>query len=71
MYVRGDGANLRWDIGTPMCCAGDDRWVFAHPANDPPKAFKFLRNDSDWALGENHSVTGREISVYTPQFPTA
>jgi len=69
VYVRGEGASLSWDLGIPMYCLGEDRWVFAFPTNDPPKAFKFLLNDAHWAIGENQSTDGNEFSVYYPQFP--
>jgi len=28
-----------------------------------------LRNDQDWALGENHVVSREEILGFAPQFP--
>lgn len=69
VYVRGEGAGLHWDSGTPLCCTGDNLWVFTHPAIDPPSAFKFLRNDTTWALGENHVASGQEISLHVTEFP--
>jgi len=57
IFVRGDGGGLSWDVGVPMVCLAEDRWVWSYPENQAPQEFKFLRNDRDWALGENHVVT--------------
>lgn len=69
IYVRGEGGNLSWDVGIPMTCEGPDRWVFSYFENDPPKTFKFLLNDTHWALGENQSTCGDEVFEFQPHFP--
>ncbi len=68
VYIRGEGGNLSWDMGAPLYCVGDDRWVYAYPADSPPKAFKFTLNDTHWALGENLHPDGNEILIHIPQF---
>jgi len=69
VYMRGEGGGLSWGAGVPMFCAGDDRWVWCCHADQAPKQFKFLRNDQDWALGENEVMSGAEIIVCSPKFP--
>jgi len=69
VYLRGEGGCLTWDQGVPMICSGDDRWVWACHADEAPRQFKFLRNDLDWALGENEIMTGTDIMVCSPTFP--
>ena len=69
IYMRGDGGGLSWDVGAPMVCLADDQWVWSYPENQAPREFKFLRNDQDWALGENHVVSREEILGFAPQFP--
>jgi hypothetical protein len=68
IYVRGDGGGLSWDEGEPMLCVADDQWVWSYPEADAPREFKFLRNDRDWAFGDNHKVAVEKMSVFTPQF---
>jgi hypothetical protein len=69
LYLRGEGGCLSWDVGVSLCCVGEDRWVFAYPANNPPKSFKFLLNDIVWELGDNHLCDKEEISLHIPHFP--
>jgi hypothetical protein len=69
VYIRGEGGHLSWDVGVPMISSGDDRWVWSFHADEAPRQFKFLRNDRDWALGENQVVSGSDITVCAPVFP--
>jgi hypothetical protein len=69
VYLRGEGGGLKWDIGVPMLCIGEDRWVWSCHADEAPKQFKFLRDDRDWAVGENELMPEAEIAVYNPVFP--
>jgi hypothetical protein len=68
IYVRGGGGGLAWDIGEPMICLTGDQWVWSYPADAGPREIKFLRNDTDWALGENNQVLRQKLLVLTPQF---
>jgi hypothetical protein len=68
IYVRGDDGGLTWDIGVPMVCLTDDEWIWFYPEDAAPREIKFLRNDTDWALGENYLVSYQETLVFTPQF---
>jgi hypothetical protein len=69
VYLRGEGGPLNWDVGEPMVCTGDDRWVWSCHAEELPRQFKFLRNDQVWALGDNQAVSGADITVCSPRFP--
>jgi hypothetical protein len=69
IYVRGDGGGLSWDVGVPMVCVADDKWVWSYSENQAPREFKFLRNDRDWALGENHVILHEEVLGFAPKFP--
>ncbi len=63
VYLRGEGGGLSWDAGVPMFCAGDDRWVWCCRTDQAPKQFKFLRNDENWALGDNEIMSGADITL--------
>lgn len=69
LYLRGEGGGLSWDVGVPMICSSDDRWVWSCHADHAPKEFKFLINDQIWSLGENHVMAGADITVCNPVFP--
>jgi hypothetical protein len=69
VFLRGEGGSLCWSIGQPMECIGEDKWIWSFPGNDPPRLFKFIRNDKDWALEDNHSPIDAEISAFVPHFP--
>ncbi len=69
LYLRGTGGDLSWDVGVPMVCSGDDRWVWSCHADHAPKEFKFLINDQIWCLGENCVMAGADITVCNPVFP--
>lgn len=69
LYIRGEGGCLSWDIGLPMICSGDDRWVWSCRAEQTPRQFKFLINDEIWATGDNLEMSGADITVCSPRFP--
>jgi hypothetical protein len=69
VYLRGDGGALSWTVGVPLICLMDDQWVWSYLEDSAPREFKFLRNDTDWALGDNHVVIIERLVVLTPQFP--
>jgi hypothetical protein len=68
VYIRGEGGCLNWDLGLPMMCTGEDRWVWCCHDEEVPRQFKFLRNDQDWALGDNQVMSGADITVCNPLF---
>jgi len=69
VYLRGEGGCLNWDLGVPMICSDNDRWIWCCQAGEAPTQFKFLRNDRDWALGDNQVMSGADIMVCYPKFP--
>ena len=69
VYLRGDGGALSWDVGVPLICLMDDQWVWSYLEDCAPRVIKFLRNDIDWAVGENHLVIVEKMVILTPQFP--
>jgi endonuclease/exonuclease/phosphatase family metal-dependent hydrolase len=73
LSVRGDHAPLSWERGWP---------AFARPSASAPGvavvtselpgaafAYKFLRQDTDWATGGNVSGAGETDNASTPSFP--
>ena len=67
LFVRGEGAGLSWEHGTPLKCVDPQTWQLALEAKAPLK-FKLLLNDSVWMAGEDLVVTpGKRVEV-TPAF---
>lgn len=63
LFVRGQGAGLSWERGTPLTCVGPDTWRLAVEASDRLK-FKLLLNDRVWATGEDVVVPpGKQVAV--------
>ena len=68
LYIRGEGAGLSWDKGTPLDCISDDKWSITLGESARPVVFKFLVNDTSWSSGEDFTIApGTSISV-TPVF---
>ena len=63
LYVRGQGAGLSWERGTPLTCVGPDTWRWTVEATDRLK-FKLLLNDRVWASGEDVVVPpGKQVEL--------
>lgn len=63
LFVRGQGAGLSWERGTPLTCVEPGTWRWSATA-DENLTCKLLLNDRVWALGENVSVTpGKRVAV--------
>ncbi|HTB64400.1 MAG TPA: hypothetical protein VK737_12520 [Opitutales bacterium] len=69
VYLRGVGGGLSWDVGVPMTCLVDDEWVWSYCEENPPREIKFLRNDTDWAVGDNQVVLFEKVQWCVPRFP--
>jgi len=69
VYIRDEGGCLNWEVGVPMICSGEDRWVWNCHADQAPRQFKFLRNDRDLELGDNEVMSGADITGCSPKFP--
>lgn len=68
VFIRGKGANLNWDKGTPLKNLKADEWVWETDGNFSQCEFKVLINDRDFEAGENHTVAAGSSVVYTPRF---
>jgi len=68
LFVRGDGAGLSWDKGTPLACQATDTWSIVLPAVGKPFAFKFILNDQEWSLGKDYLAGPGDAVTVTPAF---
>ena len=67
LFVRGEGAGLSWDHGTPLKCVDSQTWQLSVEAKAPLK-FKLLLNDSVWMAGEDLvAPPGKRVAI-TPAF---
>ena len=67
LFVRGQGAGLSWERGTPLACVDGQTWRWSAPTSEN-LTFKLLLNDKVWAQGEDIVVTpGKSIGV-APRF---
>src|SRR5690349_2862355 len=67
LFVRGQGAGLSWEHGTPLTCVDGKTWRWVAEADGTLK-FKLLLNDSVWAAGEDLvAKPGARVEV-TPAF---
>jgi hypothetical protein len=63
LYVRGQGAGLSWERGTPLACVDSKTWRLQVPATDK-LTFKLLLNDAVWSQGEDiTAVPGTRVEV--------
>lgn len=68
LYIRGKGANLSWDHGTPLKNISRDEWVWETDAPFTQCEFKILINDNQFEQGENHLLTAGKSLQLTPAF---
>jgi len=68
LYIRGQGANLRWDKGQLLKNVKADEWVWETDAKFPSCEFKILINDSIYETGPNHRINCCGSLSYTPHF---
>jgi hypothetical protein len=63
LFVRGQGAGLSWERGTPLTCVEPGTWRWTARV-DEKLTCKLLLNDRVWAQGEDVSVTpGKRVEV--------
>ena len=63
LFVRGQGAGLSWEQGTPLKCLDGQTWQWSAKAKSK-LTFKLLLNDSVWAKGDDVVVTpGKKIAL--------
>ena len=68
MYLRGNGVNLKWDVGVLLKNTKYDEWVWESKTPFSSLEFKALINDQQYELGENHKITYGSTIKYTPKF---
>lgn len=68
LYLRGEGAGLSWEKGTPLENVSPYEWAFTSDKAKGEVSFKFLINDEAWADGENLTVPAGGRSVSSPVF---
>ncbi len=68
LYLRGDGAGLSWDRGTPLVCQATDTWTIALPPVAKPISFKFVLNDQEWSAGKDYLAAPGDTVTVKPAF---
>ena len=68
LYLRGEGAGLSWEKGTPLDNVSPYEWAFSTTKAKGEITFKFLINDEAWADGDNLTVAAGGTSVSSPVF---
>lgn len=68
LTLRGEGAGLSWEQGTPLKCIHQDRWSLTLPESTNPIVCKFLLNDQVWNTGENFTILPGSDVVLDPVF---
>ena len=68
LTLRGKGANLSWDKGTPLKNVKHDEWLWETETSFNTCEFKVLINDSHYEIGENHPISCGASIQYTPKF---
>jgi hypothetical protein len=67
LFLRGQGAGLSWDRGTPLACVDGQTWRWSAPTTDK-LTFKLLLNDKVWAQGEDIVATPGKCIGVVPRF---
>jgi hypothetical protein len=68
LYLRGKGANLSWDKGTPLKNVKFDEWIWETQLPFTNLEFKVLINDRQYENGPNHMLASGADIHYTPYF---
>ena len=63
LYLRGEGAGLSWEKGTPLKCVDPSTWQWSAEVSDPLR-FKLLLNDSVWMSGADLvAAPGKRVEI--------
>ena len=63
LFLRGEGAGLSWEKGTPLKCVDPSTWQWTAEASDQLK-FKLLLNDSVWMSGADLvAAPGKRVEI--------
>lgn len=68
LFLRGNGANLSWEKGTPLKNVKNDEWIWETDLPFIEGEFKVLINDKNYEMGENRRLTSGMSITYTPIF---
>lgn len=68
IFIRGNGANLRWDKGIMLLNTRPDEWVWEPEQSFNSCEFKVLINDTQYEQGDNHILNNENCLEYTPIF---
>lgn len=68
LYIRGSGAGLNWERGTPLKNLKKDEWIFETHEIFSICHYKILINDQYYELGENHQIRCGLTIQHTPNF---
>lgn len=66
--IRGKGAGLNWERGLSLKNTKNDEWVWETETPFTTGEFKVLINDTQYELGENHTLRCGAAIQYTPKF---
>ncbi len=67
LFVRGQGAGLSWERGTPLNCVDGQTWRWSAKTTEK-LTFKLLLNDTIWAQGEDVVATPGKCVGIAPRF---
>lgn len=68
LFIRGEGAGLSWEVGTPMENKGTDEWVWATSDTSTDIEAKVIIGDEAWAEGANIIAPAGKKTVIEPSF---
>lgn len=68
LYIRGTGADLKWEKGLKLVNVKADEWVWETSAKFTQCEFKILLNDRVYENGENRQVVEGDSLQHTPHF---
>jgi hypothetical protein len=68
LFIRGGGAGLSWDRGTPLENVSADLWTIVIPGVERPFGFKFAINDEIWSAGQDYVASPGDTLTLTPSF---
>ena len=68
LYIRGEGAGLSWEKGTPLKNISAAEWAFDTNKATGTLTCKFLINDQVWAEGDDLTIKAGSKSISSPQF---
>ncbi len=68
VFIRGEGANLSWNKGSPLKNTRADEWVWETTQPFTKCQYKVLINDKHYEAGDNHQAACGATHTYTPRF---